>query len=91
VSPVVAVRIEERAKVVGMYIHIYIQGVPLHMGFIVNNPSVKTKCHFKKRHGGKKSEIQCPKFHFKRVLSKAEYIRRVEDEKRSPLVVRPFL
>jgi hypothetical protein len=30
------------------------------MGFIVKK-SVKTKCQFKKRLGGKKSEIQCKK------------------------------
>jgi hypothetical protein len=43
--------------------------------------SVKTKCQFKKQLGGrKKSEIQCPKNSFKHILSKAEYIRRVEDE-----------
>jgi hypothetical protein len=45
--------------------------------------SVKTKCQFYKRLGGKKSEIQCKKLHFKRVQTKSEYIRHLEDERSS--------
>jgi hypothetical protein len=53
------------------------------MGFIVKNPpkrSVSLKNGLKE----KKVKFNLKKLYFKDVLSKAEYIRRVEDEKSSP-------
>jgi hypothetical protein len=39
----------------------------------------------------KKVKFNVKKLHFKRVQTKSEYIRHLEEEKSSPLVVGPFL
>jgi hypothetical protein len=45
---------------------VYVQGVPLHMGFVVKNPS-KRSVSLKNELEGKKVKIQCQFFNFKRV------------------------
>jgi hypothetical protein len=58
-------------------------GCPITHG-IYCKKSAKTKCQFKKRLGGKKVKFNVKKIILRKVKSKAEYIRRVEDEKSSP-------
>jgi hypothetical protein len=49
--------------------------------------NVKTKCQFKKWLGGKKEvKFNVKKLHFRRVQTKSEYIKHLEDEKSSSYV-----
>jgi hypothetical protein len=53
------------------------------MGFIVKNPP-KRSVSLKNSLKGKNVKFNVKKLYFKDVLSKAEYIRRVENKKSSP-------
>jgi hypothetical protein len=44
-----------------------------------------------KRLGGKKVKFNVKKLHFRRIQTKSEFIRHLEDEKSSSLVGQPFL
>jgi hypothetical protein len=60
------------------------------MGFIVKNPS-KRSVSLKNGLEEKKLKFNVKKLYFKRVQTKSEHIKHLEDEKSSPLVGRPFL
>jgi hypothetical protein len=60
------------------------------MGFTVKNP-LKQSVSLKNGLEEKNVKFNVKKLHFKRVQTKSEYIRHLEDEKSSPLVGRTFL
>jgi hypothetical protein len=61
------------------------------MIFVVKNPSKRSVSLKKNGWEEKNVKRNVKKLYFKDVLSQVEYIRRVEDEKSSPKVGRPFL